>query len=58
MRRSSAQLRTLNFGSAVIERLQCARVFGPYIVLRHGAVYAVYLDRFVMELDVAVEPRR
>jgi hypothetical protein len=37
----------------VIERLECALALAAYIVLRHGSVYAPYIDRLERELEAA-----
>jgi hypothetical protein len=41
------------FGRAVIQRLERAFALDAYIVLRHGLVYAPYIDRLERELEVA-----
>jgi hypothetical protein len=40
-------------GCAVIERLERALALAAYIVLRHGPVYAPYIDRLERELEAA-----
>ena len=40
-------------GRAVIQRLERALALAAYIVLRHGVVYAAYIDRLERELEVA-----
>lgn len=40
-------------GSALIERLERALALAAYIVLRHGSVYAPYIDRLEKELEAA-----
>lgn len=37
----------------MIERLERALALAAYIVLRHGPIYAPYLDRLERELEVA-----
>ena len=37
----------------IIGRLEHALVLAAYIVLRHGSVYAPYVDRLEKELDAA-----
>jgi hypothetical protein len=37
----------------MVERLERALVLAAYIVLRHGPVYAPYIDRLERELEVA-----
>jgi hypothetical protein len=37
----------------VIERLERALALAAYIVLRHGPVYAPYIDRLERELEAA-----
>jgi len=37
----------------VIQRLERALALAAYIVLRHGVVYAAYIDRLERELEVA-----
>src|SRR5262249_40489409 len=41
------------FGRAMIQRLERALALAAYIVLRHGLVYAPYIDRLERELEVA-----
>lgn len=39
--------------ASVIERLERALVLAAYIVVRHGPVYAPYVDRLERELEAA-----
>jgi hypothetical protein len=39
--------------SSMIERLERALVLAAYIVIRHGPVYAPYIDRLERELEAA-----
>lgn len=44
---------TDSLGSPLIGRLERALVLAAYIVLRHGPVYAPYVDRLEKELETA-----
>ena len=41
------------FGRAVIERIENVLALAAYIVLRHGPVYAPYIDRLERDLEIA-----
>ena len=49
----SNEVATDSVGDPIIGRLEHALVLAAYIVLRHGSVYAPYIDRLEKELEAA-----